>query len=95
VNGRWVAVLDENHYSFVEVEPGPLRICYLAIRNRFADATSFGRPGRENVLLITAEAGRKYFLRGENHPVAYEMGEDEWKALAARFTYVTFEPRPR
>lgn len=89
INGRWVAVLDEKNYAFFEVAPGPLRICWVQSTKRIRVNTY---PGMNNVFLLTAEEGKKYYLRGELISV-HEMVEDDWKKFAWRFRRVTFETR--
>ena len=82
VNGQWRVVMKEKQYSFFEVEPGPLRLCWK----------SRGAKRDENVLLITAKAGETYYLRGTLKAIA-EVDPAEGQKLLRKMDYVTFEVR--
>jgi hypothetical protein len=82
VNGQWRAVMNESQYSFFEVDPGPLRLCWG------------GRVARrdDNYLLITAKAGETYYLRGTLRAIT-EVDPMEGQKLLRKKSYVTFEVR--
>jgi hypothetical protein len=82
VNGQWRAVMKESQYSFFEVEPGPLRLCWG------------GRGARrdDNYLLVTAVAGETYYLRGTLRDIS-EVDPAEGQKLLRKKRYVTFEVR--
>jgi hypothetical protein len=82
VNGQWRAVMKEKQYSFFEVDPGPLRLCWK----------SRGAKRDENVLLITARAGETYYLRGTLKAIV-EVDPVEGPKLVRKMDYVTFEVR--
>lgn len=82
VNGQWRAVMKEKQYSFFEVDPGPLRLCWK----------SRGAKRDENVLLITARAGETYYLRGTLKAIV-EVDPAEGPKLLRKMDYVTFEVR--
>jgi hypothetical protein len=82
VNGQWRAVMKESQYSFFEVDPGALRLCWG------------GRTARrdDNYLLITARAGETYYLRGTLRDIS-EVDPVEGQKLLRKKSYVTFEVR--
>ena len=83
VNGEWRAVMNESQYSFFEVDPGVLRLCWWV------------RSGRrdDNFLLLTARAGETYYLRGTTIKGVSELDPDEGQKLLRDKSYVTFEVR--
>ena len=80
VNGQWRAVLKEDQYSFFEVDPGALRMCW---RGRVAKVEN-------NNLLITARAGETHYLRGTVKDIS-EVDPAEAPKLLRKKTFVTFE----
>lgn len=82
VNGRWMAVLKYSQYSFFEVDPGVLRLCWG------------GRAARrdDNYLLLTAQPDQTYYIRGTLSGII-EVDEAEGKSLLKKKDYVTFEVR--
>ena len=94
LNGKWVAVLDENHYSYFEVEPGPLRFCWDTVP-KWANFSFLGwdpefpsKLSATNFLLLTAEAGRIYYLIP---PWKEEItDEEEAQKILSKCQHVTF-----
>jgi hypothetical protein len=82
VNGAWRAVLKESQYSYFEVEPGILRLCWA------------GRAAKrdDNYLLITARPDETYFLRGTLRSIA-ELDPVDARKFLNKKTYVTYEVR--
>jgi hypothetical protein len=83
VNGQWHAVVNESQYSFFEVDPGVLRLCW-GVRSGTRD---------DNFLLLTAQAGETYYIRGTPLKGITELDPAEGKKLLRNKTYVTFEVR--
>ena len=83
VNGEWRAVMNENQYSFFEVDPGAVRLCWAQ------------RAGKrdDNFLLLTARAGQTYYIRGTTVRGISEVEPAEGQKLLRKKTYVTFEVR--
>jgi hypothetical protein len=83
VNGEWRAVMNENQYTFFEVDPGVVRLCW-AQRAGARD---------DNFLLLTAKAGETYYIRGTTVKGISEVDPAEGQKLLRDKTYVTFEVR--
>lgn len=83
VNGTWRAVMNEKQYSFFEVDPGPLRLCW----------SQRGGKRDDNFLLVTARAGETYYIRGTTLKGISEMDPAEGRKFVQKKTYVTFEVR--
>jgi hypothetical protein len=80
VNGHWRAVLKENQYSFVEVDPGIVRLCW----------GGRGVKRDESFLVISARPGETYYVRGTVRAID-EVKADEGQKLLRKKTYVTYE----
>jgi hypothetical protein len=83
VNGHWRAVMNESQYSFFDVEPGVLRLCW-AVRSGTRD---------DNFLLLTAQGGETYYIRGTPFKGITELDPAAGQTLLRNKTYVTFEVR--
>jgi hypothetical protein len=83
VNGTWRAVLKESQYSFFEVDPGIVRLCWGGRLERRDD----------NYLLITAQPDQTYYIRGTLRSIV-ELDPAEGRKFIEKKTYVTYEVRP-
>jgi hypothetical protein len=90
INGHWVAVLDEETYSYIEVEPGLVRMCWTS--DRAPSSWSTSRPP----LSFTAEAGRTYYFEGfgNAHLLLGEVRAEDWKGGTEGWRFTTFERKP-
>lgn len=83
VNGQWRAVLNESQYTFFEVDPGVLKLCW---GGRGAGKRDY------NYLLLTAQVGQTYYIRGKRQGIS-EVESTEGRRLLGKMAYVTFEVR--
>jgi hypothetical protein len=81
LDGRWVAVLKKNEYTFFEVSPGVLKFCWGKIQVR-----------SDNFLVITAQPNHTYWLRGTLRELR-ELDAEEGHSLIKDLDYVTFEKK--
>jgi hypothetical protein len=87
LNGRWVAVLNRGQYTFFEAEPGLLQLCF---------AGAVGTRTQNSYLLLTAQAGRSYYVRVDTGAMAVEaavseIDEADGRSLLKRSRYATWE----
>ena len=83
VDGQWRAVLKKNQFSFFEIDPGVRRLCWG------------GRVAKrdDNYLLLTAQAGRTYYILGTFRDGITELDSKDAQKFTSDYDYVTFAVR--
>jgi len=83
VDGKWRAVLKKNQFSFFEIDPGVRRLCWG------------GRVAKrdDNYLLLTAQAGRTYYILGTFRDGITELDSKDAQKFTSDYDYVTFAVR--
>lgn len=96
INGRWVATLQDGMYSFVEVEPGLLSVCWVGVP-AVTRKSIIARPSPTSVFRVTAEAGQVHHFQGGTqfggNPIIEAVSTDRAAQLLSKVRYVTMEPK--
>ena len=90
LDGKFVAVLSKNTYSFVQVDPGLQKFCVEG---------SMRKTSINSFLFLTAEPGKTYYLQGKpggdafgtHDPTLIEVSEEDGRKAVNKSQYVTFE----
>jgi len=89
IDGKFVAALSKNTYTYVEINPGVQNLCA---------AGSSRRASPKSVLVITVEAGKTYYFEGEPggdlvgtmRTTLTQVSEENGKMAIQKSDYVTF-----
>lgn len=97
LNGSWVAILNPNTYSVLDVDPGTQKFCGAGVVTGH-----FMSPTWRSLLFLHAEAGKTYYIEcspgaddmGATEPTLSEPKPADGQAAISKCRRVTFQVKP-